>query len=184
MPSHFLFARYFALAVTLAVPFSQPNIAFAEVTPATLVLAKSAIENLKTMDVISSAIVKGILEGSSDPKAVQDKEKKYTLEGMKKAGPGVMARLAKLEAAKYNLKQLGDIVEVSTLPTFQKMMSALAKGETPPSENDMSAAEKTVLNRIGENDYVVNFMGEIIKFGAQDKEVKSVLTAALKKALQ
>jgi hypothetical protein len=184
VPSHFLSARYFVLVVTLAVSFLRSHAASAEVTPATLVLAKAAIENLKTVDVISSAILKGVLDGSSDSKSVQDKEKKYTLEGMKKAAPGIVARLAKLEAAKYNLKQMGDIVEVSTLPTFQKMMSAIANGQTPPSEADMSAAEKAVLNRIGDNEYVVNFMGEIIKFGAQDKEVKSVLTSALKKALQ
>jgi hypothetical protein len=182
--THLTIARRFALAATMAVSFAYANVAYAEVNAATLVLAKAAITNLKIIELISSASIIGVMQDNSQSQAVKDKEKKYIIEGVKKAAPGIIARIAKAEAAKYNLKQLGDIVEMSALPIMQKTVLAIANQQPKPAESEISASENAIMDRLGEHDYVVNFMAEVIKMGGEDKEVAAILTSAVKRSMQ
>jgi hypothetical protein len=178
------FIRGLGLSFAAALPlvFGQP--ASAEVNAATLILAKTALVNSQAVSLLTNMVVGGVLSGSTDPKSVQDKEKRYIVEGMKKAGPGIISRLAKLEAAKFKLDQLGDIVELSSLTVFQKLMIATASGGTPPSESELSKSESATMDRLGNLKHVSEFIADIGAVGLKDKEVKALINGAVKLAAQ
>lgn len=177
-------ARRFAFALTLATSFANFNLAHAEVNAATLVLAKAAVTNLKIIELISGATVSGVTDDKTLTQAVKDKMKKYIIEGIKKAAPGIIVRIANVEAAKYDLKQLSDIVEVSALPYMQKTVLATASQQPGPAESEITASENAVMKRVGDHDYVINFIKEIMKMGGNDKEVVAIVTSAVKRSIQ
>jgi hypothetical protein len=178
------FAPGFALCLAVAVLFVQSSTANAEVNAATLVLAKAAITNFKVIDLITGATVAAVTEDNTQLASVRDKEKKYIIDGLKRAGPGIISRIAKTEAAKYDLKQLSDIVELSELRHMQKIVLATANQKPLPQDSEITPSENAVLTRIGDHDYIISFIKEIIELASKDKEYTTAVTSAVTKAMK
>jgi len=171
------FKRSVAGALLLATLGVVPP-ALAEKNAATLALAKTAIENMKFAQMFAATFERGVSE-STVSQSVKDKTNAYFSSNFKKVLPHINAVWTAREAEKFNLKELGDIVEVSDIPYFQHFITNEGFGKPAAKLSEMSAEQSKIFHANENKAYVGKFFEDLLKIGDTDPDFVRVRDDAL-----
>ncbi len=147
--------------------------AFAELNAATLVLSKTALQNIKAVQLVESAVAAGFATAEKQP-TVRGQLLSHFHAEMRKIEPSLYSYWALQLAGKYNLAQLGDVVEFTDIAFYSHEIIAETQGKPAPSRSEMTPAQSATYDRLSTKPHVVKFMKDLFAIATKDTNFNRV----------
>lgn len=151
-------------------------------SPVAVSLAEQAIQNFQVIEIVGTAAKTGMFSDWKKSKSAKERLAKAFDGEIRRATPTILNRLAKKQAKKYSEQELRDIVAITSIPYFQKVMLAALNNAPEPPDSELSLEERKVMDLLGDKSYVNSFMNEVIKSDIKDVELPGIIERAVKKS--